>query len=927
MDLVNFFLNLFDTSDFPARWHCGRWTDGHGWLHVLSDIGVWSAYFAIPAILGFFVVRRKDLPFRIIFVLFVAFILFCGLTHLMEAVIFWWPAYRLAGVIKFLTAVVSWTTVFALVKVGPQVIRMRAPEELEREIEARKSAEAALQNANVELERRVGERTAELRADREWFSTTLGSIGDGVITTGVDGRVITLNRVAETLTGWTQDEAAGRMLSEVFVIVNAKTRQPVENPALRALEQGTIVGLANHTILAARDGVERFIDDSAAPIKDDQGAIVGAVLVFRDISQRYLVEQARQDQYDLTKTITDNATTGILMVDEHGACTFMNPAAEAMTGFSFAEAEDKVLHDLIHHTRPDGSPYLLDECPIERALPEHHDVRDHEDQFFRKSGEAFPVMCNARPIFKEGRAAGTVIEIRDLTREKLAEEELRDSESRFQQLADVIPNLTWMARPDGHIEWYNTRWYEYTGATWETMQGWGWQSVHDPEILPQVLEGWRQSLATGEPFEMVFPLRGVDGRFRPFLTRVVPFRDAEGGIVRWFGTNTDIGELEKTQKELRQIAARLSEADRRKDEFLATLAHELRNPLAPIRTGLEVMRIAHDDPARIQEVRGMLERQTAQLITLVDDLLDVSRITRGKLKLRKCPVNAADVAQSAVETSRPFIDEAGHELTVALPDHAIHLDADPHRLAQVISNLLNNAAKYTPNGGRIWLTVEREGDELRLAVRDDGIGISPDKLEQVFEMFTQVDHPVEKNYTGLGVGLTLVRSLVEMHGGKIDVHSEGPDQGSEFCIRLPLLTEESPMRIAEEVETPAAKRRVLVVDDNSAAAKMLKMVVELQGHEVRTADNGREAIDVAAEFLPDVVLMDLGMPQMDGYEAAQHLRKQPWGRSMLLVALTGWGQDDDKEKTRQAGFDLHLTKPAEPAELSRILAQHHGEDT
>jgi CheY-like chemotaxis protein len=296
--------------------------------------------------------------------------------------------------------------------------------------------------------------------------------------------------------------------------------------------------------------------------------------------------------------------------------------------------------------------------------------------------------------------------------------------------------------------------------------------------------------------------------------------------------------------------------------------------------------------------------------------------------LRKCRVELADVVQSAVEASKPFIDESGQELSVAIPDSPIYLDADPHRLAQVLSNLLNNAAKYTPEGDNIWLAAERQGSDVVLSVRDDGLGIPAEMLDRIFEMFAQIERPMEKGYTGLGIGLTLVKSLVEMHGGRIEVHSDGPGCGSTFIVRLPVLVEtpdrdRQPVRPGEE-NTPHTKRRVLVVDDNGAAAKLLGMVVRMLGHEVRTASDGRQGVELAAEYLPDVVLMDLGMPRMNGYEAAQHIRRQPWGERMMLVALTGWGQEEDKKRTKEAGFDRHLVKPAEPSELQALFAELDG---
>lgn len=382
--------------------------------------------------------------------------------------------------------------------------------------------------------------------------------------------------------------------------------------------------------------------------------------------------------------------------------------------------------------------------------------------------------------------------------------------------------------------------------------------------------------------------------------------------------------LQKSQHELRETAARLSEANRRKDEFLATLAHELRNPLSPIHSGLEVMKLSPDLPVSLHGIRATMERQTQQMVRLIDDLLDVSRIMLGKLTLRKCPVNLADVLQSAIESTHPAIVAGRHELTVAAPEQPIYLEADPHRLAQVLSNLLNNAVKYSKAGGRILLTVGTEDGHALISVEDAGIGIPADMQGRIFEMFSQIGHPLEAGYTGLGIGLSLTKSLVQMHGGKIEVHSAGTGKGSRFSIRLPLgAVRSEPLRAQpDSPEIPGLlKLRVLVVDDNKAGADMLGKLVRILGHEVRTVYDGAAGVEAAARFRPDVVFLDLGMPKMSGYDAARQIRAQPWGDDLMLVALTGWGQEEDKRRTKEAGFDRHLVKPAEPSVLQAIFSE------
>jgi len=373
----------------------------------------------------------------------------------------------------------------------------------------------------------------------------------------------------------------------------------------------------------------------------------------------------------------------------------------------------------------------------------------------------------------------------------------------------------------------------------------------------------------------------------------------------------------------KRAEAVLQETDRRKDEFLAILAHELRNPLAPLRNALHVLRLAGPNPntATLDQTRGMMERQVQQMVHLIDDLLDISRITRGKVKLRKERVELAVVIQDALEACRPLIEAGGHELTVSLPPEPITLDADPTRLAQVFSNLLNNAAKYTPRGGSIRLTAAQRGDEIVVKIRDTGIGIPADMLPRVFEMFTQVDRSLERSQGGLGIGLSLVRGLVELHGGSVEARSEGPGQGSEFLVRLSIHPPARAAHAASNDSRQAAppRHRILVVDDNRDAADSLALLLTLQGSEVRTAYDGLEAIDAAAAFDPDIVLSDLGMPRMNGYEAAQKIRERCSGK-VVLVAMTGWGQDEDKRKSSEAGFDYHLVKPVALDALDQLLS-------
>jgi signal transduction histidine kinase/ActR/RegA family two-component response regulator len=376
---------------------------------------------------------------------------------------------------------------------------------------------------------------------------------------------------------------------------------------------------------------------------------------------------------------------------------------------------------------------------------------------------------------------------------------------------------------------------------------------------------------------------------------------------------------------LRESDAALRDADRRKDEFLATLAHELRNPLSLMRNVVALQQTSgatSSDPSWGQDI---IDRQVNYLTRLTDDLFDVSRITREKLVLQKEPVNLTEIIKAAIESSRPLIDQRKHELAVTMSQESIYVDADRLRLTQVFMNLLNNAAKYTPDPGHIWLNVEQAGDTVVVRVKDTGVGIAPENLPHVFELFYQVDRSFTRNEGGLGLGLTLVQRLVEMHGGKVEVRSDGINRGSEFIVHLPVITYQPVVDDLEKIDrynasAPRRCRRILVADDFPQSAETLARLLQQDGNEVQVVQDGAAAVEAAAQFHPDVVLMDIAMPKLDGYEAAKQIRQQPWGKEMVLIALTGWGQQQDRRRTQDAGFDAHLTKPVNYEAIMTVLA-------
>ena len=429
--------------------------------------------------------------------------------------------------------------------------------------------------------------------------------------------------------------------------------------------------------------------------------------------------------------------------------------------------------------------------------------------------------------------------------------------------------------------------------------------------LAAIVSGWLQTAVTAPILEVARVAHEVMGR-HDYSVRARKSTDDEiGDLVDAF--NALLAETGRRAEAMR-------EADQRKDEFLATLAHELRNPLAPLRNAVEILRMARNDPAMSQKALDMMDRQLRQMVRLVDDLLDVSRITTGKLGLRKSVLDLRSVVRDALETARPFVESRRHALDVDVPQEAVPVEGDATRLSQVISNLVHNAAKYTDPGGRVRVSLAREGREAVIRVRDTGIGLAGPALQTIFDMFVQVDHSLERAQAGLGVGLTLAKRLVTLHGGTITAQSEGAGRGSEFTVRLPL-TDGAPVAAQASADTPMQpqKRRILLADDNIDFAQSLAAVLSSLGHDVRVAHDGAEALAMAALFTPDIAFLDIGMPKVHGYEVARRLREQPETADCVLVAVTGWGQEDDKRRARDAGFDRHLTKPVNPSEIEAIV--------
>jgi signal transduction histidine kinase/ActR/RegA family two-component response regulator len=434
-------------------------------------------------------------------------------------------------------------------------------------------------------------------------------------------------------------------------------------------------------------------------------------------------------------------------------------------------------------------------------------------------------------------------------------------------------------------------------------------------------ENNREVLERGLPIEFEETL-SIDGVTYVLTSIKTPLKDEDEVPCGIVGVSTDVTERKRLIEALQQ-------ADRRKDEFLALLAHELRNPLAPIANAVELMRQKALQDEQLVWCRDVIDRQARHLTRLVDDLVDVSRIACGKINLQRQSVDVTDVIGRALETCRPVIDSRRQELVLALPGGRVEVHGDPLRLAQVVANLLNNAARYSDNGRKIWLQVEAAGGEVLIRVKDEGVGIPAELLSQLFELFTQGEPPLERAHGGLGVGLALVRRLVEMHGGSVTAHSEGRGKGSEFVVRLPLsqavASAPAPAAIPE-AGVQAGGRRVLIVDDNVDSARSLSLLLECKGYSVRMANDGLTGLSLASGFRPQIVLLDIGMPGMNGYDVARRIREQPWGKAAALIAVTGWSQAEARQRTQEAGFDAHVVKPLEPALLDKLLSTLPGRD-
>jgi PAS domain S-box-containing protein len=603
---------------------------------------------------------------------------------------------------------------------------------------------------------------------------------------------------------------------------------------------------------------------------------------------------------------------------QEGAVTLSNDGSIEYCNRAFADLLQRPL-ETIAGGRMEQYVQTADQPSFGAMLHQARRASTHgEVGLYAVDGSVVPVYVSLTLVADSGQESVCIV-VTNLTASRQAER-ISSSEQFVHGLIERAP--IGVAVVDQELRYVLTNPVYRALAREGVITGRSIEEVFAPAIVRIVEPLVSRVLETGQPLHV--PECSVpDGVENWWNISLVPLHESGGNTSSVLILTEDITERKQAEGRLRRSQEALLEADRRKDEFLATLAHELRNPLAPIRTAAQILGAPQLAPPQLQWAQSVIQRQVGHMALLLDDLLDIARITRGKLELKTERVELTDVVDSAVEAARPLLDGKHHSFRVSLPAEALLLTADPLRLSQVLSNLLTNAAKYTDPGGHIELSGYVEGGMLCLSVQDDGIGMSAESLERIFEMFSQAEGASARSDGGLGIGLSLVRGLVELHGGTVEAMSEGPGCGSKFMVRLPLAASAPSAAAATETDAPQVTivgRRVLVADDNKDAADALAMLLELAGHEVRVAHGGRAALSLAQTFRPDVALLDIGMPELNGYEVAKELRREPWGSRMCLIALTGWGQDEDRQRAKDAGFDRHLTKPVDTDALEILLS-------
>jgi PAS domain S-box-containing protein len=797
--------------------------------------------------------------------------------------------------------------------------------------------------------RRLAAIGAESERRRRLYEAVLDNTPDLNYVFGLDHRFTYANQVLLTMWGRSWADAIGKNCLELGY------------PAWHAEMHGREIEQVKATRAPIRGEVPfdgafglRIYEYIFVPVFGPEGEVEAVAGTTRDVTDRKRFEEellasrqealaaavrAEDEQRRLT-AVLEAVPVGIVYVDAEGVPQRVNAECRRLWNGSpqAAHPNDPAVWNgwWADGSARDGQPIAPADWPMARALRGEHVTGDLVE--IQAGAVRHPLLLRATPVRDAaGEVAGAVIAQMDMSAQRRAEAALRESELRFRTITNAMPQMVWTARPDGDIDYHNDQFYVFTGLAPGSAERSDWAESHlHPDDAAAGHAAWTSAVQSGQPFEATYRLLHGSGEYRWILARALPLRDADGRIVKWLGTDTDIH-----QQKLAEDGLQL--ANQRKDEFLAMLAHELRNPLAPISAAAQVLRLAPGDQGRVRSYADVIARQVGHMTSLVNDLLDVSRVTRGMVQFERAAVDIGSVLASAVEQVHPLVESRHHTLVLdpaALEARQFAVQGDRARLIQVVANLLANAAKYTAPGGRIELTLDAgrgdldgHGDSVRIRVCDNGSGIDAALLPHVFELFTQGERTPDRAQGGLGLGLALVRTIVLAHGGRVFAESGGAGMGSRFTVALPLAHGNAAPSVpapaaGEPAPAPAAHqpRRILLVDDNLDGASTLASLLEAAGHRVTTLHDPQAALHYASQLAPQLApqafILDIGLPGMDGYVLARRLRALPAGDAALYIALTGYGQPTDRALSRKAGFDHHLVKPADAARLLALLDAH-----
>lgn len=747
------------------------------------------------------------------------------------------------------------------------------------------------------------------------LAAIVASSSDAILSKTLRGIITTWNASAERIFGYTADEMIGQSILRLI----PPDRQYEEDQILARLKAGERIE-HYETVRQRKDGQHIDVALTISPIADRHGTIIGASKIVRDITERKRAEQALREseqRFQLAALATNDA---IWDWDLKTNRIWWNEGAQTLFGYAPEQVGSNVSwwHENLH---PDDRDRVI--AGLHAVIDDSAAFWREEYRFRRADGSDVFVFDRGYVIRDEaGKALRMIGAIQDLTERKRAEELLLKHTRQLALITDAAPVFIAHCDAESRFKFVNKAYAQRFDLRPEECIGKSLAEIVG-QAAHQAFSKYINTVLRGEPveFDLTVPYAVIGDRF--MHCSYAPELDADGKVIGFVAALVDITERKRIEEALRSSEETLKEADRRKDEFLAMLAHELRNPLAPIANAVHLLRHERSENPTQLEARAIIERQTARLARLVDDLLEVSRITTGRIRLHMEQVEISGIVERAAETVRPLVEQHRHTLSISLPPNPIWLSADAARMEQVLVNLLNNAAKYTDDGGRIELTAQAEGNDVVLRVRDTGIGIPPDLLPRVFDLFTQSERSLDRSHGGLGIGLSVVQRLVSMHGGTVTAKSI-VGEGSEFTVRLPaarpvLTHRQAPLHQTDD--RTVRPLRVLVVDDNVDAAQSLAMLLEVSGHVAWLAHDGLAALEAASSYRPHVVLLDIGLPKLDGYAVAARLRNDPLHRDALLVAMTGYGQAADRERGREAGFDHHLVKPVDFANVEQVLTE------